>query len=76
MIETSKARCTLYLWRVGQTAREKIFAASGKNLSGCIYVSSYDDNGQNEPSYIIQAFVERMYGVLELQYEHINLELK
>ena len=74
MIETSKAGCTLYLRLVVQTAREKFFATSGENLSGSIYVSSYDDSRQNEPSYIIQAFVECRYGVLELQC--INLELK
>jgi hypothetical protein len=50
------------------------FAASGENLSGCMYVISCDDSRQNEPSYIIQAFVERMFGILGLQY--ISLELK
>jgi len=54
--------------------KREVFCNIPRELSGCIYVSSYDDSRQNEPSYIIQAFVERRHGVLELQY--INLEQK
>jgi hypothetical protein len=72
MIETSKAGRTLYLWQVGQTSRDINFLQ--QNLSSCIYVSSYDDDRQNEPTCIIRSFVEGMYGVLGLQC--INLGLK